>query len=208
MRIIAFTTSFWHNSQVFVQVSTFFLVVKKVLVDCLVTDGEAKKLLNYMWGLFRAEVQLDQVQHCAPLLYTELGAASYDPPSGGGIAVGNGSSIVAGWSTVSGQFPGYSGGRSAHLAGDLWKRTFTFQKSGYGIPFFLGELSVLQRCIPFLGRIRILVVSRLSFFRAIPLHLLLECGSSNNWFKLTKTAFLQLNQMLAGLRFAELRKRW
>jgi len=53
-----------------------------------------------------------------------------------------------------------------------------FQKYGNHIPFFLGELCVLQRCIPFLGRIRRFVVLQLSFFRAISLHLLLECRRS------------------------------
>jgi len=46
-------------------------------------------------------------------------------------------------------------------------------------------LILTHKYIPYLGGLRMYVVSQLSLFLAIELHLLLECGMPNNRFDLT-----------------------
>lgn len=75
---------------------------------------------------------------------------------------------------------------TAQFLGDIREGMPTSRKGSYKVSFFLGEVLVAQRCIPFLGRGRMLVLSHLFLFWARSLHLLVESVSANNCFNLTQ----------------------
>jgi len=87
MGFIAFSPYFGHNSQVFVKSSSFFLIIKKILVDGFMAYRKIEILINGMRHLFGTIIKLDQKQNYAPLFCREIGSTPGALASGGCVAV-------------------------------------------------------------------------------------------------------------------------
>lgn len=102
--------------------------------------------------MFWAVVVLDQGENDSPLFLGEMGAAPGSLAAGCSVTVGYRGGVASCRPSISCQFTADGGFVSSDFAGNGGHGEASSQKSGYGIPFFLGEVLVVQRCIPFLGR--------------------------------------------------------
>ena len=185
--IVALSPAFGHDAKVLVQGTTAALVVEYVLVDGFMADSEIAVQADGIRYLFRTQAIFQELQNNGPLLYGEMRAAPFPPSTGGGVAVGDLCTIaLVACAAVSLHLPGNRARRPVDLAPDLGLGKPAFRKGGNKISFFLGEVLVAHRCIPFLGRGRMHVLSHLSLLWAISLHLLVESAKSNNRFDLTQ----------------------
>ena len=130
-----------------------------------------------LWAPFLLQKKNDLL----PLLCREVGSPTFAASSGSGIAVCQLCAVVGIMvGSIARELAADGTGRSAQAASDLRIGFSTYQEAGNSISFLLRELVISIHVASLSWRKRMPVVSQLSHFFAIVLHLLVESTAANS----------------------------